>query len=120
MIADLLAGRAAHARKVITTLRQEGENPLGLLAVLVRDLNMTLELQQAMRRQEAPGTFLKKHGVFQPQRARAIEQAARRLSPPILHQALRLCSDADRAAKGFDDLSPWHHLCDLALLLRQA
>lgn len=120
VITDLLAGRAAHAQKVITTLQQEGENPLGLLAVLVRDLNMTLELQRAMKQREAPATFLKKNGVFQPQRARVIEQAARRLPLTTLHQALNLCSDADRAAKGFGDLPPWHHLSDLAVLLRQS
>ena len=118
VITDLLAGRAAHAQKVITTLRQEGENPLGLLAVLVRDINLTLELQQAMKQREVPGTFLKKNGVFQPQRARAIEQAARRLDQARLHQALNLCSDADRAAKGFGDLPAWHHLSDLAALLK--
>lgn len=119
VITDLLAGNASHAQKVITSLRQEGENPLGLLAMLVRDLNMTLELQQAMKKREVPGNFLKKNGVFQPQRARAIEQAARRLNAARLHQALNLCSDADRAAKGFGDLPPWHHLSDLAALLRQ-
>ena len=119
VITDLLAGRAAHAQKVIASLKQEGENPLGLLAMLVRDINMTLELQQAMKNREVPGTFLKKNGVFQPQRARAIEQAARRLKVSQLHQALHLCSEADRAAKGFGDLSPWHHLADLATLLKQ-
>ncbi|SFR52266.1 DNA polymerase III, delta subunit [Marinobacter daqiaonensis] len=118
VIADLLAGKAAHAQKAITTLRQEGENPLGLLAMLVRDLNITLELQQAMKKREAPAAFLKKNGVFQPQRARAVEQAARRLSRPTLQQALVLCSEADRAAKGFGDLPPWHYLGDLAVLLK--
>lgn len=119
VISDLLSGRAAHAQKVIASLKQEGENPLGLLAMLVRDINMTLELQQAMKNRAAPGTFLKKNGVFQPQRARAIEQAARRHNTARLHQALNLCSNADRTAKGFGDLSPWHHLSDLATLLKQ-
>lgn len=118
MIGDLLAGRAVHVRRVISVLQQEGENALGLLAMLTRDLNMILELRQAMARQEPAAGFLKKNGVFQPQRARAIEQAARRLSQDQLHQALVLCSQADRAAKGLDDLSPWHYLEDMALLLR--
>lgn len=119
LITDLLAGKAAHAHKVISTLQQEGENALGLLAVLTRELNITLELQQALNRREQAGPFLKKQGIFQPQRARAIEQAATRLNQGQLHQALVLCSQADRAAKGFGDLSPWHHLADLATNLRR-
>lgn len=119
LITDILAGRVAHAQKVIASLKQEGENALGLLAMLTRDLNTTLELKQALTRREASGAFLKKHGVFQPQRAKAIEQAGQRLSRSQLHQALALCSDADRAAKGFGDLTPWHHLANLATLLRR-
>lgn len=119
LISDLLSGRAGHAHKIISTLQQEGENALGLLAVLTRDLNITLELQQALARREQAGAFLKKQGIFQIQRARAIEQAAARLSQQQLHQALLSCSEADRAAKGFVDLSPWHFLANLATDLRR-
>ena len=34
-----------------------------------------------------------------------------------LNTALELCSTTDRAAKGFDTLSPWHYLQDLITLL---
>lgn len=119
LVAELLAGRAPHARKMIGVLRQEGENPLGLLAVLTRDLNLTLELNAALARREAPAGFLKQRGVFQPQRARTIEQAARRLSRPQLHKALELCSSIDRATKGFDPGSPWHFLDDMATHLHR-
>lgn len=117
LVAELLAGRASHACKVIGVLQQEGENPLGLLAALTRDLGLIMELRIAARKGENTTAFLKKRGVFQPQRARIIEQAARRLAPPQLHKALSLCSQVDRSAKGFDGLSPWHHLRDISALL---
>lgn len=117
LVTELLAGRAPHAGKMIGVLQQEGENPLGLLAVLTRDLNLILELKSVASQGENPSAFLKKRGVFQPQRARVIEQAARRLNRPQLHAALALCSDIDRAAKGFDSLTPWQYLRDLSVQL---
>ncbi len=117
LVLELLAGRAPHAGKMIGVLQQEGENPLGLLAVLNRDLNLVAELRSVASQGETPSAFLKKRGVFQPQRARVLERAARRLSPAQLNQASRLCSQIDRAAKGFDDLSPWHYLRDMSALL---
>ncbi len=117
LVTELLLGRAASAQKIIGALQQEGENPLGLLSVLSKDLNLILELKHAQSRREADSGFLKKRGVFQPQRARALEQAARRLSRQQIHQAILYCSDTDRAAKGFADLPPWHYLRDLATFL---
>ncbi|NWN91293.1 DNA polymerase III subunit delta [Marinobacter adhaerens] len=117
LVTELLSGRAPHAGKIIGVLQQEGENPLGLLTVLSRDLNLLLELKTGANRNENPAAFLKKRGVFQPQRARALEQAARRLNPVQLHEAVKLCSQVDRAAKGFDELSPWHYLRDMSVLL---
>lgn len=117
LVTELLAGRATHARKIIGVLRQEGENPLGLLTVLARDLNLAMELNIATARRENTAGFLKKRGVFQPQRAKAVEQAASRLGRRQLLTALELCSATDRAAKGFDTLPPWHHLQDMVTLL---
>ncbi|WP_417538674.1 DNA polymerase III subunit delta [Marinobacter sp.] len=117
LVTELLSGRASHAGKVIGVLQQEGEPPLGLLAVLTRDINLILELKTGENRAETPSAFFKKRGVFQPQRARALEQAARRLNAMQLHEALKLCSQIDRAAKGFDELSPWHYLRDMSALL---
>ncbi|MDX1817774.1 MAG: DNA polymerase III subunit delta, partial [Marinobacter sp.] len=117
LVQELLAGRAQHAGKIIGVLQQEGENPLGLLAVLHRDLSILDELQSTPAARENPAAFLKKRGVFQPQRARILERAGRRVTSPQLLEALRLCSQIDRAAKGFDDLSPWQHLRDLSVLL---
>ncbi|WP_323752448.1 DNA polymerase III subunit delta [Marinobacter sp.] len=120
LVTELLAGKAAHAGKIIGILQQEGENPLGLLSVLVRDLHLIIELKTALPPGDNPAGFLKKRGVFQPKRAGAIQQAARRLSLMQLHRAIRLCSITDRAAKGYGDLSPWHHLRDLSALLAGA
>ncbi len=117
LVTELLAGKATHASRIIGVLQQEGENPLGLLSVLVRDLHMVIELKTALPPGDNSAGFLKKRGVFQLRRAAAIQQAARRLTLPHLNQALTLCSLTDRAAKGFDDLSPWHHLRNLSILL---
>lgn len=122
LISEALAGRASHARKIAGALQQEGENPLGFLTILNRDLNLAMELRIANSRQTNEGGgsgFLKKRGIFQPQRARAIEQASRRLTRPQFNAAFELCSAADRAAKGFDPLPPWHHIQDLITLLAQ-
>lgn len=116
LVQALLVGDARHANRILGVLQQEGENPLGLLTVLYRDLGLLAELR-APGQNEAPAAFLKKRGVFQPQRARALERAARRLRPTQVRQAMALCSQVDRAAKGFEDLSPWHHLRDLSVLL---
>ncbi len=117
LVSELLAGRASHAGKIIGVLQQEGENPLGLLAVLTRDLGLIMELRTATGKGENASAFLKKRGVFQPQRIRIMEQAARRLAPAQIHNAFTLCSQIDRAAKGYGDLSPWHHLRDMSALL---
>ncbi|HLV78208.1 MAG TPA: DNA polymerase III subunit delta [Marinobacter sp.] len=117
LVTELLAGRASHASRIIGVLVQEGENPLGLLSVLVRDLHLVMELKTALPPGDNPAGFLKKRGVFQPRRASALQGAARRLSLPALNQALALCSQTDRAAKGYGDLSPWHYLRELAALL---
>lgn len=120
LVTELLSGKAVHAGKIIGVLQQEGENPLGLLSVLVRDLHLIIELKSALPAGDNPAGFLKKRGVFQPRRASAIQQAARRLNLSQLHQAISLCSITDRAAKGFDDVSAWHHLRDLSILLAGA
>lgn len=117
LITELLTGNTTNARRIINFVQQEGDSPLGLLSILSRDLNLTLELQKALAKREPSAQFLKQRGIRQPQRARALEQAARRLTRPTLYEALRLCSETDRAAKGFGGLSPWHHLQDLATLL---
>lgn len=119
LVTELLCGHASNAHRIIGFIQQEGENPLGLLSILSRDLNLALELQHAMARHEAAGSFLKQRGVRQPQRARALEQASRRLQRRQLYRALELCSDIDRAAKGFAQLPPWHYLRELANVMSQ-
>ncbi|PSF06005.1 DNA polymerase III subunit delta [Marinobacter fuscus] len=117
LVTELLSGKAAHACRIIGVLEQEGENPLGLLTVLARDLNLIIELKTSLPRGDNPAAFLKKRGVFQPKRAAAVQQAARRLSVASLLEAIDICSLTDRAAKGYDAFTPWHHLRDLSVLL---
>jgi len=118
--AELMAGRTLHAQRILAVLEQEGENPLGILAILSRDLRVVQALQLHMARSLPSAQFIKKQGLRPPQRARQIEQAARRLPPRALEQALATCQEVDRAAKGLSPLPPWHHLASLVNLLTPA
>ncbi|MGP4844645.1 DNA polymerase III subunit delta [Marinobacter sp. 1Y8] len=113
LVADIMLGKAAQAQRIIGALQQEADSPLGLLAILSRDLRMAARLQQAMAQGEQPRQFFRTQNVRQPQRMKQLEQAARRLHPEQLRRAILSCSDIDRSAKGFDPLSPWHHLRSL-------
>lgn len=118
LVTDLLTGDVGNAQKVIGALQQEGDNPLGLLTLLNRDLNLTLELKQALARRVQAQSFLKGRGIRQITRARALQKAAERLRLSQLYRAIGLCSDADRAAKGFGDHPAWHYLREMATTLR--
>lgn len=114
---DLMLGNTTQAQRVISALQQEGENPLGLLAIITRDLKMATKLQKALQQGTQTRQFFRDHYIRQPQRIRQLERAAKRLSDKQLEQALVRCSDIDRSAKGFSDLTPWHHLRALAIEL---
>lgn len=109
-VAEVLAGNQVHAQRMLTVLEQEGENPLGLLAILARDLRLALALNHHINRGLPVPQFLKQQNVRPPQRARTLEQCARRLNGRNLELALLECQAVDRAAKGLSSLSPWHHL----------
>ncbi|WP_111495712.1 MULTISPECIES: DNA polymerase III subunit delta [Marinobacter] len=110
LVGDILMGKAEQAQRIIGILQQEEDSPLGLLAILSRDLRMTGRLQQALQRGDTAKDFFRSNNIRQPQRIRQLEQAARRLRPPQIRAALVRCSDIDRSAKGYGDLPPWHHL----------
>lgn len=109
-VAEALAGNQIHAQRMLAVLEQEGENPLGLLAILGRDLRLALALNHHINRGLPVPQFLKQQNVRPPQRARVLEKCARRLSGPQLEQVLLECQVVDRAAKGLSPLSPWQHL----------
>ncbi|BES70700.1 DNA polymerase III subunit delta [Marinobacter nanhaiticus D15-8W] len=114
LVGDILTGSTEQAHRVIGALQQEEDNPLGLLAILSRDLRMVGRLQLALQRGETAKDFFRSQNIRQPQRMRQLEQAARRLHPTQIRQAMLRCSDMDRSAKGFDSLSPWHYLRTMA------
>lgn len=111
--AETLAGRVTHAQRILGVLEQEGENPLGILAILSRDLHLAQALHHHIRKGLPVPDFLRKQAVRPPQRARQLQQAAQRLSPEQLEQALANCQAVDRAAKGLSPLSPWQQLRSL-------
>lgn len=113
LVSEVLQGRAVHAQKILTTLEHEGENPLGVLAILSRELQTLMALQHEMQHGHPTRQFFNSRRIRQPQRARQLEQAARRVSSIRLNEAITLCAQVDRAAKGQDTALPWMALSQL-------
>lgn len=113
LVAEVLQGRAVHAQKILATLEQEGENPLGVLAILSRELQTLMALQHEMQHGHPTRQFFNNRRIRQPQRIRQLEQAARRLSNARLNEAMSHCARVDQAGKGRDTGLPWMALSAL-------
>ncbi len=96
----VFAGEARRIRRILYVLREEGEQPLAVLGMLVAWIRrlMTGDIQRVP-----------------PQRARLLQAARRRLSAQTLDGLLAAALDVDRRVKGTAPGDAWHGLEDLAL-----
>lgn len=102
----LAAGDLPRALRILDTLRSEGVEAPVVLWALSRDVRSLAALAAG----QDPGRM-------PPQRARQLEQFARRLGQPALARALALCASADQAIKGMASGDPWQHLASILLRL---
>lgn len=111
-----LSGDVPHALKVLHGLRGEGNEPLSILWLLVRDIRRLYQIQTAVDNGQHIDTVLQKNGVFRQQQP-VFKQALRRVSKPRLTQLLSLGQTADQACKGMHASNPWVLLEQIILSL---
>ncbi len=116
----VLAGDAARLVRMLDGLRGEGEAAPLVLWALTEEVRTLAKITRGMAAGKPLAMLLREYRVWGP-RERLMEQAANRVTPAILAQALQLAARLDRQVKGLraDGLSgdPWDGMLQLGLLL---
>jgi DNA polymerase III subunit delta len=112
----LLAGRASSGLRMLQGLRAEGNEVLGVLWALSRDVRALHDAWLAQRDGMPARTALRNAGVWD-KRIPLLEQTLQRHRGATVSAMMRSCALCDRAAKGAAMGDAWNHLYDLALLL---
>ncbi len=118
LVDKLLLAQPAAALRSLWRLREEGEEPLGVLASLVWSLRGVERIAVALETRGNLEAAFRDARVWGPKR-KAFESAARRLGSARIHQALGIASSVDRASKGMSSDSPWEELVKLCACLTQ-
>jgi len=112
----LLRGDARTGLRMLSGLRAEGNEVLGMLWAFSRDVRCLHDAWLLTRQGRPPAQAVRAAGAWE-KRAALLEQALARHRGATVQAMLRSCSLCDRAAKGAAWGSAWDHLNDLALLL---
>jgi DNA polymerase-3 subunit delta len=107
-----LDGAGGRSLRILAGLRGEGTPALVVLWSLTRELRVLLAVSHALAHRRDPGRALAAHKVWE-RRHGLVTMAARRRPPGAWQRLLRLCAQADRAAKGRDAADPWQLLEDI-------
>ena len=116
LIDAALAGDGARAHRMLAVLREEGLEPLALVALLARELRILLGLREAADRGSSLGAAMASARVLK-RRQGLVERALRRLSRAVLAGALRDLALVDQGAKGMNAVVPFEELDRLLLRL---
>lgn len=114
----VLAGRAAPAFRSLWRLREEGEDPLGLLGSLAWALRGVEVVMSALQRRGNLESAFRDAKVWGDKR-KLFEAAARRLTAREIHQAMAIAENVDKATKGMSPDSPWEEMVKLTACLVQ-
>ena len=111
---QVLGGNAAHAHRMLATLRQEGIDALAISAALAWSIRQARSLRLARDGGESMDSAMRRLRIMG-RRQKLLQQALGRLSPTLLDGALRDLALVDQAVKGLLAIDPWDELDRLAL-----
>lgn len=118
LIDTALSGDTVKALRMLNGLRGEGEEPLGLLFLLTREVRTLLAVGLALAQRQNPGQAMQQNGVW-PKRQPLVQQALRRHTAASLQALLSQALAVDMAVKGRGDDLPWEGLTSLVQGLAQ-
>ena len=118
----MLTGDAARVTRMLDGLRGEGESPVLVHWAMTEEVRALFRAKLGTASGQPLSTLLRQLRVWGA-RERLFEPALRRLSLPVLRDALARCADLDRVAKGLRSLGPtpmgdvWTELARVGLLI---
>ena len=115
LIDRVLAGEIEDASRSLRGLREEGNDVLGLLWLIARELRTLILVQEGIAAGQSMDTALAKAGVWS-NRSALVRNAIRRLPISRLMLMLRLTRQIDMIAKGQAQGDAWLELENLLLI----
>jgi len=116
LIDAALLGDARRCLKVLSGLRAEGNELLGLLAMVSRELRTLIAVSRRIAGGQAQGAAMLSEGVRKTHEA-PVSRALERLQVPTLEALLQQARQVDMAVKGMSPADAWTELTDLLLSL---
>lgn len=111
-----LLGDPRRCLKVLSGLRSEGSELLGLLAMLSRELRTLMAVSRRLAGGQAPGAAMLSEGVRKAHEA-PVTRALERLRIPELESLLQQARRVDMAVKGMSGADAWTEMTSLMLAL---
>lgn len=111
----MLTGDRTRLARMLDGLRSEGEAPPKILWVLAEEIRAVARVQAGLAQGEDLQRLYSNNRIWGDGRQRAVAEAARRLKPAELAQALRHAARIDRTIKGLVRGDAWDELLQLCL-----
>jgi len=111
----MLAGDKVRLARMLDGLKSEGEAPPKILWVLAEEIRAVAKVQAGVNAGENLQQLFRANRVWGDQHQRLVTDAARRLNPAALGQALRHAARIDRTVKGLARGDAWDELLQLCL-----
>jgi DNA polymerase-3 subunit delta len=107
LVDAMLGGQGAHASRMLTGLRGEGENVAGLMPMIVRSLLQCAQLARAQARGGNLSAEMKSQGIWENRQAPFKRALQRHANPARWDRFVAEASRIDRSAKGRGDGDAW-------------